>query len=178
MRFAAYSETISGTGKRGWRDCVGGRNFRRAAGADCAKAIPQACCDTGNPIFGKNASGRIIDSGQGRSGKNNERGNNLRQYEPFKRLFRIGSAAILMGVITGVYGCVWNGYFNKLIEFPFWRRGNWLMIALYAGLLFFFLMTYGGFRIGYLKKGNLLCSQILSIGLLNVITYEGMKKSL
>ena len=32
-------------------------------------------------------------------------------------------------------------------------------------------MTYGGFRIGYLKKGNLLCSQILSIGLLNVITY-------
>ena len=95
----------------------------------------------------------------------------MRQYEPFKRLFRIGSAAILMGVITGIYGCVWNGYFNKLIEFPFWRRGNWLMIALYAGLLFFFLMTYGGFRIGYLKKGNLLCSQILSIGLLNVITY-------
>ena len=45
------------------------------------------------------------------------------------------------------------------------------MIALYAGLLLFFLMTYGGFRIGYLKKGNLLCSQILSIGLLNVITY-------
>lgn len=68
----------------------------------------------------------------------------MRQYEPFKRLFRIGSAAILMGVITGIYGCVWNGYFNKLIEFPFWRRGNWLMIALYAGLLFFFLMTYGG----------------------------------
>ena len=100
----------------------------------------------------------------------------MRQYEPFKRLFRIGSAAILMGVITGIYGCVWNGYFNTLIEFPFWRRGNWLMIALYAGLLFFFLMTYGGFRIGYLKKGNLLCSQILSIGLLNVITY--IQKSL
>lgn len=39
--------------------------FRRAAGADCAKAIPQACCDSGNPIFGKNASGRIIDPGQG-----------------------------------------------------------------------------------------------------------------
>lgn len=39
------------------------------------------------------------------------------------------------------------------------------------GLLLFFLLTYGGFRIGYLKKGNLLCSQILSIGLLNLITY-------
>ena len=83
----------------------------------------------------------------------------------------MGGAVILMAVLTGVYGCVWNGYFNKLIEFPFWRRGNWLMIALYAGILFFFLYTYGGFRIGYLKKGNLLCSQILSIGLLNIITY-------
>ena len=95
----------------------------------------------------------------------------MRQYEPFKRLFRLMGALLLMGVETGVYGYVWNGYFNKLIEFPFWRRGNWLMIALYAGILFFFLYTYGGFRIGYLKKGNLLCSQILSIGLLNVITY-------
>ncbi len=103
--------------------------------------------------------------------KQDERGTILRQYEPFKRLFRLMGALLLMGVETGVYGYVWNGYFNKLIEFPFWRRGNWLMIALYAGLLFFFLMTYGGFRIGYLKKGNLLCSQILSIGLLNVITY-------
>lgn len=37
---------------------------------------------------------------------------------------------------------------------------------------FVFLPIYiWGFRIGYLKKGNLLCSQILSIGLLNIITY-------
>lgn len=95
----------------------------------------------------------------------------MRQYEPFKRLFRLIGALLLMGTEVGAYGYVWNGYFNKMIEFPFWRRGNWLMIALYAGLLLFFLLTYGGFRIGYLKKGNLLCSQILSIGLLNLITY-------
>jgi len=95
----------------------------------------------------------------------------LRPYEPFKRLFRLLGALLLLGAETCVYGYVWNGYFNKLIEFPFWRRGNWLMIALYAGLLFFFLFTYGGLKIGYLKKENLLCSQILSIGLLNLITY-------
>lgn len=95
----------------------------------------------------------------------------MRQYEPFKRLFRLIGALLLMGAEVGAYGYIWNGYFNKVIEAPFWRRGNWLMIALYAGLLLFFLLTYGGFRIGYLKKGNLLCSQILSIGLLNLITY-------
>lgn len=95
----------------------------------------------------------------------------MRPYEPFKRLFRLLGALLLLGAETCVYGYVWNGYFNKLIEFPFWRRGNWLMIALYASLLFFFLFTYGGLKIGYLKKENLLCSQILSIGLLNLITY-------
>ena len=47
----------------------------------------------------------------------------------------MGGAVILMAVLTGIYGCVWNGYFNKLIEFPFWRRGNWLMIALYLSLI-------------------------------------------
>ena len=55
----------------------------------------------------------------------------------------MGGAVILMAVLTGIYGCVWNGYFNKLIEFPFWRRGNWLMIALYAGILFFFYIHMG-----------------------------------
>ena len=70
----------------------------------------------------------------------------MRQYEPFKRLFRLIGALLLMGAEVGAYGYVWNGYFNKMIEFPFWRRGNWLMIALYAGLLLFFLLTYGGFR--------------------------------
>ena len=28
----------------------------------------------------------------------------------------MGGAVILMAVLTGIYGCVWNGYFNKLIE--------------------------------------------------------------
>ena len=66
----------------------------------------------------------------------------------------MGGAVILMAVLTGIYGCVWNGYFNKLIEFPFWRRGNWLMIALYAGILFFFLYTYGGFQDRISEKGK------------------------
>ena len=37
------------------------------------------------------------------------------------------------------------------------------MVALYAALLIFFLRTYGGFKIGYLKRGNLIRSQVLSL---------------
>lgn len=45
------------------------------------------------------------------------------------------------------------------------------MVALYAALLALFYRTYGGFKIAYLKKGNLIWSQILSIIFVNLITY-------
>lgn len=45
------------------------------------------------------------------------------------------------------------------------------MIFLYGALLIFFLHTYGGFKIGYLRNGNLIYSQILSTVFVNVFTY-------
>lgn len=45
------------------------------------------------------------------------------------------------------------------------------MIFIYMLLLIFFMQLYGGFKVGYLKKGNLIYSQILSAFFANVITY-------
>ena len=45
------------------------------------------------------------------------------------------------------------------------------MAAVYAILLLFFSRMYGGLRIGYLERGNVLYSQILSVSLVNLITY-------
>lgn len=95
----------------------------------------------------------------------------VKKYDQYKRLikFIFSFNAVLFVVI--IYWFVWNGYYNKIIEAPFWRKGNWLMVALYAALLAFFYRTYGGFKIAYLKKGNLIWSQILSIIFVNLITY-------
>lgn len=95
----------------------------------------------------------------------------MKQYEPYKRLIRFFSALAVIGLETAVYWYVWNSYYNRILEYPFWRRGNWLMVALYSCILFFFLHTYGGFKIGYLKTVNLICSQILSLLFANGITY-------
>lgn len=70
-----------------------------------------------------------------------------------------------------IYAYVWYKYYNPLLENPFWRRGNWLIIVLYGMLLLFFLKTYGGLKIGFLKKGNLIYSQILSVLFVNIVTY-------
>lgn len=46
-----------------------------------------------------------------------------------------------------------------------------MMIFIYAILLIFFMNTYGGFKVGFLKKGNLIYSQILAVLFTNIVTY-------
>ena len=95
----------------------------------------------------------------------------MRKYEQYKRLIKFVFSFNAVFFVVVIYWFVWNGYYNKIIEAPFWRKGNWLMVALYAALLALFYRTYGGFKIAYLKKGNLIWSQILSIIFVNLITY-------
>lgn len=95
----------------------------------------------------------------------------MRKYEQCKRLIKFVFSFNAVFFVVVIYWFVWNGYYNKIIEAPFWRKGNWLMVALYAALLALFYRTYGGFKIAYLKKGNLIWSQILSIIFVNLITY-------
>ena len=95
----------------------------------------------------------------------------MRDFTPYKRIVKFVSAAIIICLITAIYGFVWINYYNKILEFPFWRRGNWLMMAVYAVLFLFFAKTYGGFKIGFYKTWNVIYSQILSLFFVNVITY-------
>lgn len=97
--------------------------------------------------------------------------NTKHNYEQYKRLVKFVSSFVIVALEVLIYWIVWTRFYNKIIEFPFWRRGNWLMVALYAGILFFFLKTYGGLKIGYLKKWNVIFSQALSIVFANAITY-------
>ena len=78
---------------------------------------------------------------------------------------------VIVFLEIAIYAYVWYGYYNPLLKNPSWRRGNWLIIVLYGVLLLFFLKTYGGLKIGFLKKGNLIYSQILSVVFVNIVTY-------
>lgn len=95
----------------------------------------------------------------------------MNNFEQYKRLVKFFSSFVIVVLEVFVYWFVWTKYYNLIIEFPFWRRGNWLMVALYGIILLFFLKTYGGLKIGFLKKGNVIYSQILSIVFVNAITY-------
>lgn len=58
-----------------------------------------------------------------------------------------------------------------VLVLPFYRRGNWVLIAIYAIITALFFKAYGGFKLGYLKKTDMLCSQLISMVCVNIITY-------
>lgn len=92
--------------------------------------------------------------------------------EKYKRLIKIIFSSILVIGLGLIYSFVWIGYYNRFVlQMPFFRRGNWVIISLYVVLLMFFMNTYGGFKIGYLKNANLIYSQIISIIFSNIFVY-------
>ena len=92
--------------------------------------------------------------------------------ERYKRLIKLNFAFVMMLGLCSLYAVIWSGYYNEIIlQSPFYRRGNWVMVLIYGILLTFFMNTYGGFKIGYLKNGNLIYSQVISVLFTNIVTY-------
>lgn len=95
----------------------------------------------------------------------------MNQREQFKGIMKFLSSVTAVAVQMFLYWNIWMGYYSSNIELPFFRKGNWLMVALYGVLLFFFVHTYGGLKVGYLRKGDIIYSQILAAICVNAITY-------
>lgn len=91
--------------------------------------------------------------------------------QKYKRLIKVFFTFGITSMLIVLYGYTWIGHYNKILEFPFFRRGNWMMIFLYGVLLVLFMSIYGGFKVGYLKKGNLIYSQVLAVIFTNIFTY-------
>ena len=95
----------------------------------------------------------------------------MKNYEQYKRLIRFFTSIAILSVEVGIYWMAWIYCFSLAAGSPFFRKGDWLMAAVYALLLLFFSKMYGGLRIGYLERGNVLYSQMLSVVLVNMFTY-------
>lgn len=95
----------------------------------------------------------------------------MNQREQYKRIMKFLSSSTLIAIQMILYKNIWMGYYSNNIELPFFRKGNWLMIALYGVLLVFFVHTYGGWKVGYLRRGDIIYSQSLGIICVNAITY-------
>lgn len=94
--------------------------------------------------------------------------------EKYKRLVKMLFCSVTLLGLCAVFGVTWIGYYNKYViqdGFGFFRRGNWVMILMYAVLLTLLMRIYGGFKVGYLKRTILIYSQCLAVFFVNAFTY-------
>ncbi len=97
----------------------------------------------------------------------------MRVKESFKRLVRlILSGVCLLGQVYIYMRFLYMYFFEPIKQnLRFFEKGEALFIAIYVVLIFFFSNMYGGMRIGYLKNGEVIFSQIFATLLANIVTY-------
>ncbi|MGN0307046.1 MAG: exopolysaccharide biosynthesis polyprenyl glycosylphosphotransferase [Lachnospiraceae bacterium] len=97
----------------------------------------------------------------------------MRTNESGKRLLILLLSFLGICILTAMYAYTWLVVYHQRIiwnvKLYFW--GHVLMVFIYFILLFFFVSTYGGLRIGYLKPMDVFFSQIFSLLCVNIITY-------
>lgn len=98
----------------------------------------------------------------------------MEKREQYKRLIMFLNSAVIMVLQTAIFAYVWYRFYadsKEILMKPFWRRGNYVVIGLYALMVFCFHKLYGGFKVGYLRIFEVLYSQILSVVCVNAVTY-------
>jgi len=100
--------------------------------------------------------------------------NRLRRRESFKRLINLTLSAVCLALEIGIFAYHWQVHFQwsivEELRNVFWKN-SLLEITFYGVLLFFFSLTYGGMRLGYLKNVELIFSQVFSTLIANILIY-------
>lgn len=99
----------------------------------------------------------------------------MRRLEAAKRTIILQMSLIGLIFHTALYVYVWRQVYNDIMQLNMWRsfhRNGFILLAVvYFLLLLFFMGTYGGLKVGYLKAMDVFFSQVLSLVFVNIISY-------
>lgn len=97
----------------------------------------------------------------------------MKKREQYKRLIMFCASSVIILLQTAIFAHTWFRFYDseEVLQLPFWNRGNYVIIGIYALMIFLFYKLYGGFKVGYLRVFDVLLSQILSVLCVNSITY-------
>ena len=74
-------------------------------------------------------------------------------------------------LIVAPFVVCWYSVYASSIMSPFFRKGNWLLIALFAVIYAGIAHTYDGFRVQLSRISDMVYSQSLAAALTNGIIY-------
>lgn len=100
----------------------------------------------------------------------------MKKLESLKRIIILQLTVIGVMFETGIYAYFWFARYYPILAsrargLNYYFRGHVLVIAIYFVLSMFFISTFGGLKVGYLKPGDIFFSQIFGLLAVNVISY-------
>lgn len=91
--------------------------------------------------------------------------------EKYKRVALFVDSLVLLTWLTSTFGIIWINFYNSGIKNSFFQKGNWVLFALYFLIMYIFSKVYNGLKVGHLKTGDIIFSQILATLCTNAVTY-------
>lgn len=96
----------------------------------------------------------------------------MKNYDPYKKTILFFASLVNIILMTGVFAYIWYSYYSSMMYVTsFYEKGHYVVIGLFALILFFFSNMYGGLKIGQLRRIEVMLSQYLSLFLTNIIMY-------
>lgn len=96
----------------------------------------------------------------------------MKKYDPYKRLILFIASFINILLLCLLFAAGWYRYYaGTMYVITFYRRGHYVVIALYGMMLLFFSNMYGSLKIGQYRRIEVLLSQFLSLLLTNILFY-------
>ena len=82
--------------------------------------------------------------------------------------------------VTAIFGCIWMKFYSKLISIPYYKKGNYLVIALFCVMYYLLAHLYQGFMIHLSRISEIIYAQVLSViisdGLMYLVTMLLMRR--
>ncbi|MBR6093650.1 MAG: exopolysaccharide biosynthesis polyprenyl glycosylphosphotransferase [Lachnospiraceae bacterium] len=91
--------------------------------------------------------------------------------ESIKRILVLQLITVEFILDVAGYAFLWFAKFKQIIPLTFFQKGDALLIAIYAIILFAFSLAYGAGKIGYLRSFEIFLSQAISLFATNLISY-------
>lgn len=91
--------------------------------------------------------------------------------ESYKRIIKRGFSSVILLAEAAIYYYIWLVYCNPILKEPFFRKGNWLIAAVYLCFLSFLHTIYGGLKIYKFKTIHLIYSHTFTLVICNLVAY-------
>lgn len=92
-------------------------------------------------------------------------------HESIRNIVKFIEGMCLQICFTAIFAGIWFEKFNRMMLRSYENKGNLLIVAVYTIILFMFLYTLGGYKIGVYKRGSVALSQGIALVCTNSVTF-------